>query len=34
MGVYILRADEVETIRLSANNVWKTYIENTPKTLK
>ena len=34
MAVYILRADVVEQVRFTASQVWKTYIENTPRTLK
>lgn len=34
MSIYILRSDELEQIRNNATNIWKTYIENTPRTLK
>ena len=31
---YILRHDETESIRIIATNVWKSNVENTPKTVK
>ena len=34
MAVYILKDDELEMPRLTANQVWNTYIENTPKTIR
>ena len=34
MGVYILKDDDVEMPRITANQVWNAYIENTPKTIK
>ena len=34
MAVYILKDDEVEMPRETAFQVWNTYIDNTPKTLK
>ena len=34
MGIYILKDDEVEMPRITANQIWNTYIENTPKTIK
>lgn len=34
MGVYILKDDDVEMPRITANQVWNNYIENTPKTIK
>ena len=34
MSVYILRADEMETIRLQSSQIWKNFVGNTPKTLK
>lgn len=34
MAVYILRADEMEHIRLQSSQVWKTFVDNTPRTLK
>lgn len=34
MAVYILRADEMEQVRLQSTTVWKNFVDNTPKTLK
>ena len=34
MAVYIIKDDDLEMPRLTANQVWNTYIENTPKTIK
>ncbi|KAL4445680.1 hypothetical protein ABPG74_006231 [Tetrahymena malaccensis] len=34
MAVYILRADEMEQVRLQSTQVWKNFVDNTPKTLK
>ena len=34
MAVYILKDDDLEMPRLTANQVWNTYIENTPKTIR
>lgn len=34
MGIYILRNDEMDVVRRTATDVWKNYIENTPRTLK
>lgn len=34
MGIYILRYDDVDQIRHTATNIWKNFIDNTPKTLK
>lgn len=34
MGVYIMRFDEMDQIRNCATNIWKVFIENTPKTMK
>lgn len=31
MSVYILRADEMEQIRLQSSQVWKNFVDNTPK---
>ncbi len=34
MAVYIMKDDELEMTRFTAIQVWNTYIENTPKTIK
>ena len=34
MGIYCLRSDEMDVIRNAANNIWKIYVENTPKLLR
>lgn len=34
MAVYIMKDDELEMPRVTANQVWNTYIENTPKTIR
>ena len=34
MAVYVLKDDDLEMPRVTANQVWNTYIENTPKTIK
>jgi hypothetical protein len=34
MAVYIMKDDELEMPRTTANQVWSAYIENTPKTIK
>jgi len=34
MGIYCLRSDDNEVIRNSATNIWKLYVENTPKLLR
>lgn len=34
MAVYIEKDDDLEMPRQTANYVWNTYIENTPKTIK
>ena len=34
MAVYIIKDDELEMSRATAIQVWNTYIENTPKTIR
>jgi len=34
MCVYIIKDDELEMSRMTAIQVWNTYIENTPKTIR
>mgnify|MGYP000919514234 CR=1 len=34
MAVYIEKDDDLEMPRQTANFVWNTYIENTPKTIR
>lgn len=34
MAVYVIKDDDLQMPRLTANQVWNTYIENTPKTIK
>lgn len=34
MAVYIIKDDDLEMPRATANQVWNAYIENTPKTIK
>jgi hypothetical protein len=34
MAVYVIKDDDLEMPRLTANQVWNAYIENTPKTIK
>ncbi|EGR27417.1 hypothetical protein IMG5_195990 [Ichthyophthirius multifiliis] len=34
MSIYILRADEMEQIRLQCAQIWKNFVSNTPRTLK
>ena len=34
MAVYIMKDDELEMPRITANQVWNMYIENTPKTIR
>jgi len=32
--LYIIKNDPVNQVKITATNIWKTFIENTPKTLK
>lgn len=34
MAIYIMKDDELEMPRVTANQVWNMYIENTPKTIR
>jgi hypothetical protein len=34
MAVYVIKDDELEMTRATAVQVWNTYIENTPKTIR
>lgn len=34
MLLYILRHDDAEQIRMNATNIWKQYIDNTPRLVK
>ena len=34
MAVYVIKDDELEMSRATAIQVWNTYIENTPKTIR
>ncbi len=34
MLLYILRQDSVEQVRHNATQIWKGYIDNTPKSVK
>lgn len=34
MAVYIMKDDQLEMPRVTANQVWNTYIQNTPKTIR
>ena len=34
MLLYILRFDPIDQIKVNATQIWKTYVDNTPKTIK
>jgi len=34
MQLYILRSDDAEQVRINATQIWKAYIDNTPRWVK
>jgi hypothetical protein len=34
MLLYIMRQDDAEMVRNNATNIWKSYIDNTPREVK